>query len=143
MRKPNPQTHQACRSLLQKAVRRGSISLIHKIAHRLQSIGDADWLKTRTAIITFEECWPLGTNLHLKTDFEGILATLTEVARTVKVKEAAGLGVLAYEFSDGDTSVLSGTPEDQHIRSMAAATAEHGLYYRNTESRVVCTRGRP
>jgi hypothetical protein len=121
MRKPNPQTHQACRSLLQKAVRRGSISLTRKIARHLQSIGDADWLKTRTAIITFEECWPLGTNLHLKTDFEGILDTLTEVTRTVKVKDATGLGVLAYEFSDGDTSVLFGTPEDQHIRRVAEA----------------------
>jgi len=121
VRKPNPQTHQACRSLLQKAVRRGNISLTRTIAHHLQNIGDADWLKTRTAIITFEECWPLGTNLHLKTDFEGVLATLTEVTRTVKVKDAAGLGVLAYEFSDGDTSVLSGTPEDQHIRCVAEA----------------------
>jgi hypothetical protein len=119
--KPNPQTHQACRSLLQKAVRRGSIPLTHKIARHLQSIGDADWLKNRTAIITFEECWPLGTNLQLKADFEGLLAILTEVARAVKIKDAAGLGVLAYEFSDGDSSVLSGTPEDQHIRRVAEA----------------------
>ncbi len=121
MRKPNPQTHQACRSLLQKAVRRGSISLTRKIARHLQSIGDTDWLKTRTAIITFEECWPLGMNLHLKPDFDSILDTLTEVTRMVKVKDAAGLGVMAYKFSDGDTSVLVGTPEDQHIRRVAEA----------------------
>ncbi len=121
MRKPNPQTHQACRSLLQKAVRRGNTSLTSKIACHLQSIGDADWLKTRTAIITFEECWPLGIKLHQKTDFQGILHILTEVTRTVKVKDAAALGMLAYEFSRGDTSVLSGTPEDQDIRRVAEA----------------------
>ena len=121
MRKLNPQTHPACRSLLQKAVRRGNTSLIRKIASHLQNTGDAGWLKTRTAIITYEECWPLGTDLHQKTDFEGILDTLTEVARTVKAKDAAGLGVLAYELSKGDTSVLSGTPEDQHIQRMAEA----------------------
>ena len=121
MRKTNPQTHQACRSLLQKAVRRGSTSLTRTIARHLQSIGDADWLKTRTAIITFEECWPVGINLHLTTDSEGVLDTLTEVTQTVKVKDAAGLGVLAYEFSDGDTSVLSGTPEDEYIRRVAEA----------------------
>jgi hypothetical protein len=102
-------------------VRRGGISLTRTIARHLQSIGDADWLKTRTAIITFEECWPLGINLHLKTDSEGILDALTEVTRTVKVKDAAGLGVLAYEFSDGDTSVLSGAPEDEYIRRVAEA----------------------
>jgi len=116
--KPNPQTHQACRSLLQKAVRRGNTSLVRKVAGHLQSIGDADWLKARTSIITFEECWPLGVDLQLKPDFEGILDILTRIAQTVKVKDAAGLGVLAYELSRGDTSVLSGTPEDQHIQRM-------------------------
>ncbi len=98
MRKPNPQTHQACRSLLQKAVRRGNTVLTHKIAHHLHSIGDTDWLKTRTAIITFEECWPLGVNLSLTSDIKGIIDALLNVTQMVKVKDAAGLGVLAYEF---------------------------------------------
>lgn len=121
MRKPNPQTHQACRSLLQKAVRRGNTSLTNTIARHLQSIGDGNWLKMRTSIITFEECWPAAINLHLKTDSEGVLDILAKVTKSVKVKDAAGLGVLAYEFSGGNTSVLSGTPEDKYIQRVAEA----------------------
>jgi len=121
MRKPNPQTHQACRSLLQKAVRRGDTLLTRNIAYHLHSIGDNDWLKMRTAIITFEECWPLGVNLSLASDFGGIVDALIKVTQMVKVKDAAGLGVLAYELSEGDTSMLSGSLEDQHIRQVAEA----------------------
>lgn len=124
MRKPNPQTHQACRSLLQKAVRRGDVPLVRKIALHLSEVGDTDWLKTRTAIITFEECWPWGNNLPFKSgaiSLEDIIETLFHVTQSIKAKDAAGLGVLAYALSEGDTSMLSKIPEDQHIQRVYEA----------------------
>jgi len=121
MRKPNPETHQACRSLLQKAVRRGDALLTSKLARHLHKTGDTDWIRMRTATITFEECWPLGTHLHLGVDFKGSLNTLIGVAKTVKVKDAAGLGVLAYTLSEGDSSVLSYDVEDIHIQRVCEA----------------------
>lgn len=121
MRKPSPQTHQTCRSLLQKAVRRGDVLLTSKIARHLRDVGDTDWIRMRTATITFEECWPLGNNLHLAVDFKGCLNALICVAKAVKVKDAAGLGVLAYTLSEGDTSVLSHNTEDIHIQRVCEA----------------------
>ncbi len=121
MRKSNPQTHPACRSLLQKAVRRGDVALVRKIALHLHNVGDTDWLKTRTAIITFEECWPLGNNLQLATGLNDIIETLIRVTQSVKAKDAAGLGVLAYALSEGDSSMLSNIPEDQHIQNVYEA----------------------
>jgi hypothetical protein len=121
MRKPNSQTHQACRSLLQKAVRRGDASLASKIAQHLREVGDNDWIRMRTATITFEECWPLGNNLHLAVDFKGNLNALICVAKAIKVKDAAGLGVLAYTLSEGDSSVLTHDVEDVHIQRVCEA----------------------
>ncbi len=121
MRKPSPQTHQACRSLLQKAVRRGDVLLTRKIVSHLSEVGDANWLKMRTAVITFEECWPLGNNLQQTNNLIGIKDTLAYVSKAVKIKDAAGLGVLAYAHSEGDISMLSGTFEDKHIQSVSDA----------------------
>jgi hypothetical protein len=97
------------------------VSLTRKVAYHLHDTGDADWLKTRTAIITFEECWPLGSRLHLATDLQSTLETLVHVAKSVKVKDATGLGVLAYALSIDDSSVLAGDAEDQHIQGVAEA----------------------
>ncbi len=49
MHKANPNTHQDCRSLLQKAVRRGESDLVVKVVDHLYEIGDIRWLKQRVA----------------------------------------------------------------------------------------------
>lgn len=108
----------ACRSLLQKAVRRGDSELVVDAVSCLQQIGDSQWLIKRTAVIIFEECWPLGVLLSRKNN---PVSLLLRVARTVKMKDAAGLGTLALALSKGDESVLVGSNEDHHIIVMSEA----------------------
>ncbi|HVB20561.1 MAG TPA: hypothetical protein VNG51_01265 [Ktedonobacteraceae bacterium] len=121
MKKTSPDTHQACRSLLQKAVRRRNIPLVEKVARHLNDIKDTAWLKRRTAVIVFEECWPMGSELRYPLTFEESLRILKLVAESVKMKDATGLGSLAYELSEGATSILTGEPEDRHIKWVAQA----------------------
>ncbi len=121
MKKTSPNTHQSCRSLLQKAVRRRNIQLVEKVAHHLNDIKDTAWLKRRTAVITFEECWPIGAELRYPLIFEESLRILKLVAESVKMKDATGLGSLAYELSEGATSILTGESEDRHIKLVAKA----------------------
>jgi len=117
LKKASPHLHQECRSLLQKAVRRGDVPLVENIARHLNKDEDPKWLRMRTSIIIFEECWPLGAELQLPLDFDGALHTLIYAAKKEKNKEAAGLGTLAYVLCAGDTSVLSDIPksEQEHI----------------------------
>jgi hypothetical protein len=121
VRPPLSKTHSACRSLIQKAVRRGDVSLIRKVASHLHEIGDGNWLARRTAVITFEECWPLGAKLDLTNEFTNTVNSLIRAAQSVKVKDATGLGTLAYTLSTGDDSVLSGSPEDRDIKIVSEA----------------------
>jgi hypothetical protein len=117
LKRAGSHVHQECRSLLQKAVRRGDVLLVEKVARHLNTDEDPKWVRMRTSIITFEECWPLGAVLQLPLNFDGALHALIEAAKREKNKEAAGLGTLAYVLSTGDTSVLSGIPkpEQEHI----------------------------
>ena len=124
MKKTSPHTHQACRSLLQKAVRRGDMHLTEQVARHLYEIKDTEWLKKRALVITFEECWPLGSELHSPLKFEDALRVLKSVAIAVKMKDAAGLGSLAYEYSTGVSSVLTGESEDHDIRNVSKAIKE-------------------
>ncbi len=124
MKKTNPETHQVCRSLLQKAVRRGDTCLTREVARHLYDIGDTSWLRARTAVIIFEECWPLGAQQSGQTNIDGILDTLTNTAKARKAKDAAGLGSLAYEYSTGDRSVLLNVPEDTSIEQVCKAIKE-------------------
>ncbi|MFO8145169.1 MAG: hypothetical protein R6T89_05535 [Candidatus Syntrophosphaera sp.] len=105
-KKANPDTHQECRSLLQKAVRRGAPALVEKVVFHLNQIGDKSWLKNRTAIITYEECWPLAQDLSDVVDMVDISEHLKKVSRSIKNKDAAGLGSLAYEYHQGSREVL-------------------------------------
>ncbi|MGH2639875.1 MAG: hypothetical protein ACRDF4_11460 [Rhabdochlamydiaceae bacterium] len=125
MKKTSPSTHQACRSLLQKAVRRGDVYLTEQVARHLYEIKDAEWLKKRTLVITFEECWPLGAELHLPLNFEDVLYMLGRIATARKMKDATGLGSLAYEYSTGVSTVLLGEEAlDRDIQTIARAIKE-------------------
>ncbi|MBW2585113.1 MAG: hypothetical protein JRE36_16545, partial [Deltaproteobacteria bacterium] len=74
------------RSLLQKAVRRGDADLVHTTSALLASLSpkEKNWYRTRTAIITFEECWPLGSELIFNRKFHSKIAALIKVTRATK-----------------------------------------------------------
>ncbi|KPJ78480.1 MAG: hypothetical protein AMJ54_03090 [Deltaproteobacteria bacterium SG8_13] len=111
------------RSLLQKAVRRGDVDLVFTTSAILESLSskEKNWFRNQTAIVTFEECWPLGTDLVFNRKFHSKVAALVKVTRSKKAKDATGLGFLAYALSEGDRSVLTGSAEDRHIRIVSNA----------------------
>lgn len=134
MRKANPNTHQDCRSLLQKAVRRGESDLVVKVVDHLYEIGDINWLKQRIGVIIAEECWPLMGEWELpqKRDLQQAASQeiLSQAARYMKFKDAAGLGSLAYALSEGDNSVLNGSDEDTYIKHICAAIKKKDNYWK-------------
>ncbi|MDX1708575.1 MAG: hypothetical protein R3274_08250 [Desulfobacterales bacterium] len=111
------------RSLLQKAARRGNVELVFTTSAFLNSLGlkDKNWYRSQTAIITFEECWPLGTELIFNKKFHSKVAALIQVARAVKARDATGLGYLAFALSQGDDTVYTGTEDDKAIKIVASA----------------------
>jgi hypothetical protein len=116
-------TEKRYRSLLQKAVRRGNVGLVFTSSAFLESLGskDKNWYLNQTAAITFEECWPLGTELIFNKKFHSKVAALIRVTRSAKARDATGLGYLAYTLSQGDTSVLDDTIGDKAIKIVANA----------------------
>ena len=123
MKAGRSKTEKRYRSLLQKAVRRGNVDLVFSTSAFLESLGSADknWYLNQTAIITFEECWPLGTELIFNKKFHSKVAALIRVTRSAKARDATGLGYLAYALSQGDTSVLDHTVGDKAIKVVANA----------------------
>jgi hypothetical protein len=119
------------RSLLQKAVRRGHADIVLTTSALLESLSswEKNWYRTRTAIITFEECWPLGSELIFNRKFHSKVAALIKVTRSTKSRGAAGLGYLASALIEGDTSVLNGTSDDKHIKIIADAIKRPGDFW--------------
>jgi hypothetical protein len=126
-RKAASSTDPGLRSLLQKAVRRGWVPHVARSASLLWERGDRNWLRSRTATLVFEECWPLAEMLlEREPGLGGKIRLLSAVARSVKHKDAAALGTLAYEWSRGEKqraaiSPLVGKFERTAIRTVAAA----------------------
>ena len=123
MKAGRSKTEKRYRSLLQKAVRRGNVDLVFTTSAFLESLGSTDknWYLNQTAIITFEECWPLGTELIFNKKFHSKVAALIRVTRSAKARDATGLGYLAYALSQGDTSVLDDSIDDKAIKVVANA----------------------
>jgi hypothetical protein len=121
--KKKPHIDARYRSLLQKAVRRGNIDLVFTVSALIESLGAAEkrCFTSQAAIISFEECWPLGAQLVFNKQFHSKVATLIHVARATKSRDAAGLGYLAQALSEGDRSVLGGDADDRHINILANA----------------------
>jgi len=111
------------RSLLQKAVRRGNVDLVFTTSAFLQPLISADknWYLNQTVIITFEECWPLATELIFNKKFHSKVAALIRLTRCAKARDATGLGYLAYALSQGDSSALDDSAEDKAIKIVANA----------------------
>ncbi len=142
MRKANPNTHQDCRSLLQKAVRRGESDLVVKVVDHLYEIGDINWLKQRVGVIIAEECWPLMGEWELpqKRDMQQTASQeiLSQAAGYMKFKDAAGLGSLAYALSEGDNTVLNGSDDDTYIKHICAAIKNKDNYWKWIFSECSC-----
>ena len=133
------------RSLLQKAVRRGNVELIYTISAWFQGLNfrEKNWFRNRTAIIIFEECWPLGQDLIFNRQFHSKVAVLIKAARSIKYRDAAGLGYLAYQLYYGDTSVLSNTPDDRHIKIVSNAISRPDDFWNWVEKMLPETDGGP
>ena len=121
LKRVSPNTDQRLRSLLQKAVRRGHVDLVERVANILYGRKETSWLRSRAVVITYEECWPLASKLVLDTSFLSKLSAFKRVTLTKKDKSAAGLGTLAHALSEGDSSVLNGGEDDRHIKIVAEA----------------------
>jgi hypothetical protein len=124
------------RSLLQKAVRRGHIDFLYTISALLKSLGqkERNWFTSRAAIITFEECWPLGAHLKFNKKFHSKVAALVKVAQSTKARDATGLGYLAFALWDGDRSVQNGSQDDKHVRIVANAIARPKDFWKWVDS---------
>jgi hypothetical protein len=118
-----PEIEMRYRSLLQKAVRRGHSDLVLTTSALLESLSarERKWYRTRTAIIAFEECWPLGSELIFNRKFYSKVAALIKVTQSRKCREAAGLGYLTNAYCEGDAKVLNGASDDKHIKILANA----------------------
>lgn len=121
LKKQKESTNPGLRSLLQKAARRGHSDIVEKTANYLNNIGDRTWLRSRSVVITFEECWPMAQFLSLNKSFESKLMPLLRVAAITKQKDAASLGALAFAFSEGDRSMLSAIPSDWALKAVSEA----------------------
>lgn len=121
MRKASPETDQISRSILQKAIRRGDLELTKKAIDFIIQDNDFDWMRKRLAVMTFEECWTYGLEVSYEKDEKIISNHYLKLVNTVKNKNAAGLGSLAYALSEGDESVFQKNPSDRAIRIIAEA----------------------
>ena len=136
MQKGRSEIHARYRSLLQKAVRHGHEDLVLTTSALLSSLGprQKNWFRTRTAIITFEESWPLGAQLIFNKKFHSKVAALIKVTRSQKARDATGLGYLAFALSKGETSVLNGTAQDRTLKIIANAIERPGDFWMWIES---------
>lgn len=121
MRKASPDTDQISRSFLQKAVRRGNTELVEKTIQYIIANDDFDWLRSRLAVMTFEECWNYGLEVSYDKDETIIKDHYIQLTKFKKNKDAAGLGSLAYNLSEGDISVLFDNKGDKAIKIIAEA----------------------
>lgn len=121
IRKASPKTDQIIRSFLQKTIRRGDYKTAEKAIAYIININEFQWMRKRLAVMTFEECWPYGLKVAFDNDQEIIIKHYIELAKTVKNKNAAGLGSLAYALSQGDESVYQKDSGDRDIKIISEA----------------------
>jgi len=121
LKPPKASTDPRVRSLLQKAVRRGFSHVVDHAVVRLNTSGDNTWLRSRTVVITFEECWPLAASLSVNRELSSKRSALLNVAKAAKQKDAAGLGAIAHAYHEGDRSMLDCVPDERMLKIVAEA----------------------
>jgi hypothetical protein len=126
------------RSLLQKAVRRGNADLVYTTGALIESLGhkEKSWFTAHAAIVTFEECWPLGAQLAFNKRFHSKVAALIKVAGSTKARDASGLGFLAYALWEGDQSVLNDSADDKHVKILANAIERPKDFWKWVDSQI-------
>jgi hypothetical protein len=129
LKQPKESTDPRIRSLLQKAVRRGYTDLVKNTANYLYQNGDRTWLRSRTVVITFEECWPLAENLELTKEPESKIESLLRITESIKQKDAASLGALSYAYHEGDHSMLDLVSDVWAIRVVSEALNKPQAFY--------------
>lgn len=117
------------RSLVQKAVRRGCPSVTRAALLLLQAHEDDRWIRSRSAVLSAEECWPLLASMERKASLDKRIEWIVDIARREKYKDAAGLGTLAYAASEDDQSVFDGSEDDSVIRVLAAGLRRPDDYW--------------
>ncbi len=127
--------HQEVRSLLQKAVRRGQSMMVEVCIDYLIQTGDMGWLYKRAFIIVEEECWPLLKNLKLEKDENNIKGVLLEVARSVKNRDAAGLGVLGYNYFINNKTLPKELKSQNYIKKIKNALVEPDKFWRISQKK--------
>jgi hypothetical protein len=125
-------------SLLQKAARRGNVDLVYTTSAWIESLGQKEKNRytAHAAIITFEECWPLGAQLAFNKRFHSKVAALVRVAGSPKARDACGLGYLAHALWEGDRSVLDGSADDKHIIILANALERPKDFWKWVDSQI-------
>jgi hypothetical protein len=121
---------QICRSLLQKAVRRGAVSVVEKTVISLIRTGELNWLKNRLGVVACEESWGNIGKLEFSVNESSLISQYKSLAGSSKNKNAAGLGSLAFELSRGVESVLvKGEADNKHINIVAEAIKRPGDFW--------------
>lgn len=118
------------RSLLQKAVRRGSEKDVSKIVNYLLHEGDEAWLRKRIFVIAYEECWPIGSSITLT----NLLDEYLRLTRSVKNKNASGLAALATKYNEGNRDVLFNSDFTDNIIAVASAINSPNEFWKHVES---------
>jgi hypothetical protein len=108
--------------------------LVERVATRLNAIGDTAWLRSRAVVITCEECWPLAGSLSINRDLKSKLEILLRVTTAPKQKNAAGLGALAYAYSEGDKSMCDVVPELRTLKIISEALSRPSDFFAWTTS---------
>ncbi|WXL25304.1 hypothetical protein WG219_18675 [Ectopseudomonas mendocina] len=131
-------TEQICRSLLQKAVRRGAVEVAEKAVVYLLQQGGAVWLRNRLGVIACEEVLAYVVQLEFTTQEDALIRQYTEMARAAKNKNAAGLGSLAAELENGYRSLLvKGDPTSKDLRIVAEAIRRPDAFWQWIHSQPV------
>lgn len=135
IRRTDLNSDQNCRSLLQKAVRRGASGVTKLAVIRLIDNHEISWLKKRLPVIAFEESWGATLELDFSSNEENLLSQYLKLATSSKNKDAAGLGSLGYELSNGNSSVLrQGDPQNRKIKLIAEAVKRPTDFWRWIET---------
>lgn len=103
--------------------------MVTQVLRSLEKLGDQRWIRSRCAVIGAEECWPYLHDLDPNLSESGRSRWLLKIAESIKFKDAAGLGTLAYVASKGDLSVLDGSNDDRAIKIIAAAIKRPDDYW--------------
>jgi len=129
LKRAKQSTDPRLRSLLQKATRRGFSEVVTRAFARLELNGDKVWLRSRTVVITFEECWPLAASLAINSDSHTKLKALLAVTKATKYKDAAGLGALAFAYQEGDRSMLDCVPNYDLLKLVSGGLQRPAAFF--------------